>query len=93
MKDHQVSVTSEDFHFTCCIHFSQNDQNNLCSSRHALWNMISGPLGPLGETIPGETVASEVSPALTELIRKSIIQWTGGGKKMSRDYGLLRRHM
>lgn len=43
--------------------------------------MISGPLGPLGETIPGETVASEVSPALTELIRKSIIQWTGGGKK------------
>lgn len=85
-------ITSAVFHFTCCIHSLHNDQNNLCSSRNALWNMISGPLRPLGET-PVETVASEVTPALTELIHKSIIQWTGGRKKMSTDYGLLRRHM
>lgn len=55
--------------------------------------MISGSLRPLGETTPGETVASEVTPPLTRLIHKSIIQWTGGEKKMSTDYGLLRRHM
>lgn len=29
----------------------------------------------------GETVASEVTPALTEPIHKSIIQWTGEGGK------------
>lgn len=37
------------------------------------------PLRLLGESNPRETAASEVTPGLTELIRKSIIQWTEGG--------------